>query len=97
MALGIVLGYLFHYSGSIWPGVIAHFANNAVVVCIMYYLTSHGKPVKDAMDDSAALWWLLPSGAVVVALFRAYRIVSNRRNIRKIPPMDGPSIQSNIA
>ena len=97
MALGMVLGLLFHYSGSIWPGVIAHFANNAVVVFYMYYLTIHGKSVKAAMHDSTSLWWMLPSAAVVVALLLVFRNISFRRNINKIPPMDGPSIESNIA
>lgn len=36
-ALGILLGYLFTYSGSIWPAIVAHFFNNALSVCISYF------------------------------------------------------------
>lgn len=35
--LGIILGALFWYSGSLWPGIIAHFINNALQIVVMYY------------------------------------------------------------
>ena len=37
LVLGIVLGALYWYSGSIYPGMIAHFLNNAVQVILVYY------------------------------------------------------------
>lgn len=97
LALGIVLGLLFYYSGSIWLSMAAHFANNAVAVCYMYYLTTAGKPVSKAIDDSAPVWWALPSVILVILLLKAFRDISLKRRIHKIPPMDGPSIESNIA
>jgi membrane protease YdiL (CAAX protease family) len=36
-ALGILLGYLFVYSGSIWTSILAHFVNNAISVCISHF------------------------------------------------------------
>ncbi len=41
MMLGIILGYLFVWSGSIWIPVFVHFTNNAAVV-IAYYLANRG-------------------------------------------------------
>ncbi len=35
--LGYVLGLLFYYSKSIWPGVIAHFINNGAQVALIYF------------------------------------------------------------
>jgi len=35
--LGVVLGALFWYSGSLWPGILAHFLNNAFQIVLMYY------------------------------------------------------------
>jgi membrane protease YdiL (CAAX protease family) len=35
--LGILLGYLFAYSGSVWPGVLAHFANNALTLSVTHF------------------------------------------------------------
>ena len=34
--LGMVLGYLFYYSGNLWMSVIAHFINNALAILLMY-------------------------------------------------------------
>ena len=34
--LGMILGYLFYYSGNLWMSVIAHFINNALAVLLMY-------------------------------------------------------------
>jgi len=36
MVLGLVLAYLFIWSGSIWVPIIAHFANNAMAVMVAY-------------------------------------------------------------
>lgn len=35
--LGIVLGALFWFSGSLWPGIVAHFINNALQIILVYY------------------------------------------------------------
>ncbi len=34
--LGVVLGYLFYYSGNLWMPIIAHFTNNALAILLMY-------------------------------------------------------------
>jgi membrane protease YdiL (CAAX protease family) len=39
--LGIVLGYVFYWSGSLWASVWLHFLNNAMTV-IMYFLVARG-------------------------------------------------------
>ena len=37
--LGMMLGYMFYLSGSIWPSMIMHFVNNATIV-MLYYLST---------------------------------------------------------
>jgi membrane protease YdiL (CAAX protease family) len=37
LALGIILGALYWYSGSLWPGLLVHFLNNALQVVLIYY------------------------------------------------------------
>jgi membrane protease YdiL (CAAX protease family) len=34
--LGILLGYMFLWSGSLWIPILAHFTNNAIAVIISY-------------------------------------------------------------
>jgi len=36
-ALGVVLGYLFAYSGSLWPSVLAHFINNLLTLLALHF------------------------------------------------------------
>ncbi len=37
LALGVLLGYAFAYSGNIWVSVVAHFTNNFVAVMVSYF------------------------------------------------------------
>ena len=41
LLMGATLGYLYVYSGSILPNMLAHFANNALVV-LLYWLVARG-------------------------------------------------------
>ena len=38
MMLGIVLGILYWYSGSLWTSILAHFVNNALQVIVVSYM-----------------------------------------------------------
>jgi len=37
-ALGAAMGYVYHRSNSIWPGVILHFLNNGFAMCLLLTL-----------------------------------------------------------
>ena len=37
MILGVLLGYMVWYSGSIWPGIVIHFINNALATLASYF------------------------------------------------------------
>jgi len=93
----MVLGFIFYYSKSIWLNMVLHFLNNAFAISYMYYLYVNGKPVRDAVDESAPIWIGLPALVVIVLLLRNLQQISLKRNINKIPPMDGPSFESNLA
>jgi uncharacterized protein len=74
--LGMVLGALFHYSGKLWPSILAHFLNNAIVLTVLYYYTLQGKPISETMNMEAPGLWgvlLLP---VVIGLFIFFKRIS---------------------
>jgi len=73
LGLGIILGLLFYYSESLWLPIIAHCFNNALVVTQIYYLTSKGKPIEDAMNESSPIWWGAIALVIIVFLFRLYK------------------------
>jgi membrane protease YdiL (CAAX protease family) len=62
MFLGVLLGAIYWYSGSIWPGVAAHFVNNAVqVVAVSYfpeYIAKNPEMPLIWAPISAVLTWL---------------------------------------
>jgi membrane protease YdiL (CAAX protease family) len=75
MFLGIMLGLIFHYTGSIWLCIIAHFFNNALAVTQLYYYTSHGKALKDVADQNTPfLWGLVALPILVIALVALKKI-----------------------
>lgn len=41
--LGVVLGCLYYYSANLWLSILAHFLNNAIVVAVLYRLSSAGQ------------------------------------------------------
>jgi uncharacterized protein len=76
--LGIVLGYIFHATGTIWLSVTAHFFNNALAVSAIFFLTAQGKSMKEAMSKevSATYWGFLALPVVIWLLFRLRRVTA---------------------
>ncbi len=58
--LALVLGYVCHYTKSIWPSIILHFLNNAFAVLVNYYSTR--MPMAKAMAEDN----YTPSIAIIV-------------------------------
>nr|WP_294904696.1 CPBP family intramembrane glutamic endopeptidase [uncultured Lacibacter sp.] len=69
VALGMVLGYIFYYTGNLWYSIIAHFFNNALMVSILYYQYTKEKKIDMEVGDSAPWWAGLISAAILVGLF----------------------------
>lgn len=69
MFLGIILGYLFYYSGSLWVSILMHFINNGTAVVIAYL---QHKGVVDIdyehFGSTTSLWLVLLSLVLTVGL-----------------------------
>lgn len=72
LLLGAFFGYLFLYSDSIWPGVVAHALNNSIVV-VSYWLISRGVSTSDAgsigVASDGSFPWVPLASAVALAIF----------------------------
>lgn len=67
--LGIALGYLFHYGGSLWVNATAHFANNAILV-ILYYMAQKGLVDIELVDSFGIPFYIALAGtAIAVVVF----------------------------
>jgi membrane protease YdiL (CAAX protease family) len=81
MLMGAYLGYLFLWSGSLWPGIIAHFMNNGLAVYVSWLInrgtiTEGSDKVGMEMQD----WTYVAVSAVMVvaSLIFIYRIEKRR-------------------
>ena len=63
MFLGILMGYMFYITGSLWTSIAMHFANNGTAV-LLYYLDNKGL-IEDAEHfGETANGWLIATSAV---------------------------------
>ena len=64
--LGILLGVIYWYSGSLWPAIFAHFAYNAFLVIMAYF--------NPALAESETVGVSLGNQAVMAALSASFVI-----------------------
>jgi membrane protease YdiL (CAAX protease family) len=71
-ALGLLFGYLFYWSGSLWLPMLAHFLNNGMAVLVSY-LFEQGLTTVTAEDfgkTESMYWvWLSVLGTVFLSVF----------------------------
>lgn len=84
MILGIVLGAMFYQTKNLWVNIIAHFLNNFIALCQMFYISRSGKPVNaDKLDPKVDWWVALLALAAIVFLLRLLAKYS-KTNLQKI-------------
>jgi|SRR5688572_9250488 len=76
--LGIILGVLFEYSGRLWLSIIAHFANNALAVTVLYVQAQQGKSIIDSMKESEGSWIGILGIPIVIALVIFFKKIGNK-------------------
>lgn len=83
MFLGVVLGMLYWYSGSIWTSIGAHFLNNAVQVMVVSYAPKY-------IDANPAMPLLLVVASFVsVASVLIYYKNESRQSVTRVYRSDG--------
>lgn len=65
--MGIVLGLLYYYSGSIWVNVAAHFFNNFIAVAGRFAYMKGLIHTDVASNDTLPLYVTLPAGVLMVS------------------------------
>lgn len=75
-AIGIYLAYLTWRTGSLWPAVIAHFANNAMIVVGSRYMGGEDDVSATVAQDVTIPWYAIVLGIVgfagVIYAFETY-------------------------
>jgi uncharacterized protein len=79
--LGIVLGYLFYWSHSLWLPILAHFAFNVMQIIVVYYAFQ-------SLPKSSELSDLLPFTAASIVLTAIFVYLTYINRTRKINPKE---------
>lgn len=80
MVLGIVLGYLYHWTGNLWVPMLAHAFNNGIQI-VLIYATGMDVTTFDEKSSDQLQWWMLPI-SIAVMYFISTAIHKNR-NLRE--------------
>ena len=79
--LGVLLGLLFFWSRSLWLPILAHFANNAIVIIAYYYIHNHSTMVEvETAGTSESSKQFLIWGSMLFLFFAllVYKFEQNR-------------------
>ena len=81
MFLGILLGYMFYVSGSIWTSITMHFVNNGTAV-VLYYLNNKETINIDAdhFGETQSVWILFGSALLTSGLI-AWCWIKEKRTV----------------
>jgi membrane protease YdiL (CAAX protease family) len=76
--LGILLGYLYFFSGNIWISIWGHFAFNGIQVLSKYLNLSSEEIAKDGFVPNPTFLWVLLSFGFTLVLFLFFRKLKAR-------------------
>ncbi|HTA28403.1 MAG TPA: CPBP family intramembrane glutamic endopeptidase [Bacteroidia bacterium] len=85
MLMGVYLGYLLVWSGSLWVTIFAHFINNGAAVLFSYL--EERKVITDSVDKvgtqagGSEVWYVVISTALVVLLLVAIYKISRKNAV----------------
>jgi len=83
-ALGVLLGYLFVWSGSIWLPIVAHFVNNSIAI-IGYTLIDKGSlPAEAENVGGLSVMWPVGVISIIAVLALLWKIKGEGSMIDKI-------------
>jgi membrane protease YdiL (CAAX protease family) len=79
IVLGMFLGYLYYYSGSLWASIWAHVVNNGTQVVFMYLNNRGIYKINIDQPEMPAVWELIVYTAAFVVLWYLFYHFSQKR------------------
>lgn len=81
MTLGVILGYLYYWTGNLWVPIIVHAFNNGIQVILIYFT---GMEITEVDEQTGQLEvWMIPL-SIAAMYFVAGSILKNRRVAKTI-------------
>ncbi len=79
-ATGLVCGWLYEKTRSLWPGIFLHAGANAIVLCSYQFMSSNGKQGSWELSDAVLLLILVLAGVGISLLHRVVRLADTSVN-----------------
>lgn len=83
MSLGIMLGYIYFFTKSIWLPMLMHFLNNLVGVSTLYFVKDNPKKVEAVLDQNLSFYWAFAAIFLVVLLMKKLKNNSTNAGLEK--------------
>jgi hypothetical protein len=83
MSLGIVLGYIYYFTKSIWLPMLMHFINNAVGITTLYFIRNDAARVEKVVESNLMYYWSIVAVVVVYILLKKLKSISNVTGLEK--------------
>ena len=92
MFLGMLLGYMFYITGSLWTSILMHFLNNGSAVLI-YYLNNKGiiNVDVDHFGATQSVWLIIVSAMVTIGLIAWSWIKAQPKKQTETTPLTPPT------
>lgn len=85
-ALGVILGLVYYYSGSLWLNIIMHFLFNGIQVTILYVYNNKSVSTKPDIENGFPFWLSVISFFILTYLFiRFVKISAKEKEILEDP------------
>ena len=67
MALGVLLGFIYEFTKTIWLPILLHFINNGIAIVALYWVRNNPAKIEKAMDENLPMYWgLIALGAIYI-------------------------------
>lgn len=80
MALGVMLGFIYEYTKTIWLPILLHFINNGVAIVGLYLVRNDVQKTNQLMDEGMPIYW--GAAALVVIIFLLLQLKKDIPNER---------------
>ena len=77
MALGLLLGYIYEFTKTIWLPILLHFINNGIAIVVLFSVRNNPAKIEKAMDENLPMYWGL------IALISIYVLLIKLKQISK--------------
>jgi membrane protease YdiL (CAAX protease family) len=90
-ALGVALGLVFYYSGSLWLNIIFHFLFNGIQVTAMYASTIQGAKTSKDIEQNFPMWAGIIALVFIIYAFIYFRKISLAQQEKYVMPEEDPN------